>query len=79
MLPQYEYLATGRDISLFKQDVEKNKNLLYSAFTKSRIAIIGAAGSIGYSIVKNPTRQPRWKSHHLYNGGQSRCYIGTYF
>ena len=52
MLTDYEYLATGRKTSFFSQDVENNSELLKDKIGNSRVAIIGAAGSIGSSVVK---------------------------
>lgn len=53
MLADYEYLATGRKESLFSEDMENNFQLLDENIHGSRIAIIGAAGSVGFSVVKN--------------------------
>jgi FlaA1/EpsC-like NDP-sugar epimerase len=52
VLADHEYLATGREESLFSEDMEKNCSQLYENIRGSRIAIIGAAGSIGFAIVK---------------------------
>lgn len=53
---EYEYLATGRRTSLLAQDIEDNLRLLQERVTNSRVAIIGAAGSIGSSVVKGILR-----------------------
>ncbi|MCK4790170.1 MAG: polysaccharide biosynthesis protein [Desulfobacteraceae bacterium] len=53
MLADYEYLATGRKESLFSEDMEKNCRQLDENIHGSRIAIIGAAGSVAFSVVKN--------------------------
>ena len=52
MLSEYEYLATNRTESMFEEDVQVNIGLLRESISKSRIAIIGAAGSVGFSMVK---------------------------
>jgi FlaA1/EpsC-like NDP-sugar epimerase len=56
MFSDYEYLATGRKESLFAKDVETNRRLLEENIRGSRVAVIGAAGSIGFSVVKNLLR-----------------------
>ncbi len=53
MLADYEHLATGRKHSAFAEDLEDNRALLYERIRGSRIAIIGAAGSIGFSVVRS--------------------------
>jgi len=53
---QYEYVITGRHKSAFTADVEANKQELLNKISGSRIAIIGAAGSIGSSVVKTLLR-----------------------
>lgn len=52
MLTDYEYLATGRETSIFDTDIEAKRDELADAIGGSRVAIIGAAGSIGFSVVK---------------------------
>jgi len=53
MLADYEHLATGRKHSSFAEDLEDNRAQLHDRTRGSRIAIIGAAGSIGFSVVRN--------------------------
>lgn len=52
MNPEFEVIATGREGSLFQNDIEKNKKALLEKVKGSRIAIIGAAGSIGASVLR---------------------------
>ena len=52
MLEDYEELATGRMNSLFAGDVEAHATDLDSAIRGRRIAVVGAAGSIGSALVK---------------------------
>lgn len=49
---QYEHIITGRKKSYFAPDIESNSVELEKKIGGSRIAIIGAAGSIGSSVVK---------------------------
>lgn len=51
-MSNYESLATGRETSCFKSDIDSNFNELMEAFKGSRVLILGAAGSIGASVVK---------------------------
>ncbi len=53
MLADYECLATGRERSAFAEDLEDNRALLYEGIRGSRLAVIGAAGSIGFSVVRS--------------------------
>ncbi len=53
---QYEYIATGREESGFKADIEQKSEILKDRIGGSRIAIVGAAGSIGSSVVKTLLR-----------------------
>ena len=53
MLTDYEHLATGRKQSMFSRAMEENRSLLAENIRGSRVAIIGAAGSIGFSVVKS--------------------------
>lgn len=53
---RYEYLVTGRTESLFAEDIQENKSQLLEAIRGSRIAVVGAAGSIGSAVVKNLLR-----------------------
>lgn len=52
-LTALEELATGRGSSIFVQDIDNNNTLLTERLQDSRIAIIGAAGSIGLAVLKN--------------------------
>jgi len=52
MIPNYERLATGRTKSIFYEDMNESRDELSQKIKGSRIAIIGAAGSIGASVVK---------------------------
>ena len=52
MLTDYEHLATGRRHSVFSDDIDSHRNLLSENIRGSRVAVIGAAGSIGFSVVK---------------------------
>lgn len=52
MLTDYEHLATGRESSMFTEEMENNRTFLAESINGSRVAIIGAAGSIGSSVVK---------------------------
>ncbi|MFC1601333.1 polysaccharide biosynthesis protein [Candidatus Sumerlaeota bacterium] len=53
MLTDYEFLATGRRESLFTHDLDQNRPALDDAIRGARIAVIGAAGSIGFAVIKN--------------------------
>lgn len=46
-----ESLATRREGSLFVADVEKNRDVLTESLAGCRIAIVGAAGSIGRAVL----------------------------
>lgn len=48
----YEFLATGRHTSLFAQDMSTAHKDLHTAIQGSAIAVIGAAGSIGFAVSK---------------------------
>ena len=49
---RYEHIATGRAESLFAGDLHASNSALRNAFEGRRIAIVGAAGSIGSAVVK---------------------------
>jgi FlaA1/EpsC-like NDP-sugar epimerase len=50
--PRLVWQITGRDRSLFDRDMERNRCALREAFSRARILVIGAAGSIGAAVVK---------------------------
>lgn len=52
-LQDFEQLATGRAVSCFAGAVADHSDALREAIAGRRIAIIGAAGSIGFSVVKS--------------------------
>jgi nucleoside-diphosphate-sugar epimerase len=55
-----EQQITGRAVSLFQEDFEQHLPLLREAFGRSRIAVIGAAGSVGGAVTKELVRlRPR--------------------
>jgi FlaA1/EpsC-like NDP-sugar epimerase len=56
MNPFYEKIITERDESCFKADIEDNFNTIGKMLSGSRIALVGAAGSIGSSVVKTILR-----------------------
>lgn len=56
MSSPYERLATGRTSSLLAADIEANSALLSERIANSRIAVVGAAGSIGSSVVRTILR-----------------------
>jgi FlaA1/EpsC-like NDP-sugar epimerase len=49
---RYEHIVTGRAESLFAEDLRASTPALRNAFKGSRVAIVGAAGSIGSAVVK---------------------------
>jgi FlaA1/EpsC-like NDP-sugar epimerase len=52
MIEDYERLATGRDGSLFSSDIERHDAELREAIENRRIAVVGAAGSIGAALAR---------------------------
>lgn len=52
MIEDYEHLATGRDRSLFSGDMKRHDPELRRAIENRRIAVVGAAGSIGSALAK---------------------------
>ena len=52
MNPIYEKIITERDESCFKSDIDDNFNNIKSLVAGSRIAVVGAAGSIGAAVAK---------------------------
>lgn len=52
MIEDYERLATGRAQSLFAGDIRRHESELCEALKERRIAVVGAAGSIGSALVK---------------------------
>lgn len=60
MNPKHEQLITGRSESCFRDDLEANAAAIKANVEGRRIAVIGAAGSIGASVVKSVLRfEPR--------------------
>lgn len=53
---QYENLVTGRTQSLFADDARANEKVMLDALQENRIAIVGAAGSIGSAVAKTVLR-----------------------
>ncbi len=51
-LAEYETIATGRHTSLFVDDLLKHQSEISDRLYGRQVAIIGAAGSIGYSTVR---------------------------
>jgi FlaA1/EpsC-like NDP-sugar epimerase len=57
---RYEHIITGRNESLFAEDIRANEQALRDAFCGARVAVVGAAGSIGSAVVKTLLKfQPR--------------------
>lgn len=56
MTPIYEKIITEREESCFKQDIDNNFNQIKSMVAGSRIAVVGAAGSIGSAVAKTILR-----------------------
>lgn len=56
MISDYEKIVTKRDKSLFTQDIAANHNILSECIGGSRIVVVGAAGSIGTTVVKTILR-----------------------
>jgi nucleoside-diphosphate-sugar epimerase len=55
-LMDYEFIVTGRTESLFATDLCPAKSTLEAAFGGSRVAVVGAAGSIGSAVAKSLLR-----------------------
>ena len=53
---RYEHIVTGRTESLFAEDIRANADALREALSGQRIAVVGAAGSIGSAVVKTLLR-----------------------
>ncbi|MBN2508326.1 MAG: polysaccharide biosynthesis protein [Verrucomicrobia bacterium] len=53
---RYESLATGRTTSLFAEDMRAQDGAIRDAIRRQRVAVAGAAGSIGSSVVKTLLR-----------------------
>ena len=53
---RYEHIVTGRTESLFAEDIRGNADALREALSGKRIAVVGAAGSIGSAVVKTLLR-----------------------
>ncbi|TKJ32451.1 MAG: UDP-N-acetylglucosamine 4,6-dehydratase [Planctomycetes bacterium B3_Pla] len=56
MISDYEKIVTGRDKSIFAGDIVANENTLRESVRGSRIAIVGAAGSIGSAVARTILR-----------------------
>ena len=52
ILSDYEKVATGRERSLFAGDLDDHRADIGERLNGSRIAVVGAAGSIGFSTVR---------------------------
>ena len=53
---RYEGVVTGRRETLFAEDVRAGNQGLLDALERSRVAVVGAAGSIGAAVVKTLLR-----------------------
>lgn len=53
---KWEAMATGREGSLFADLISKHESAFVKCISGTRIAIVGAAGSIGASVVRNVLR-----------------------
>jgi FlaA1/EpsC-like NDP-sugar epimerase len=53
---RYEHIITGRTESLFADDIRANEAALREVLNGSRVAVVGAAGSIGSAVVKTLLR-----------------------
>jgi nucleoside-diphosphate-sugar epimerase len=53
---RYEHIITGRTESLFAEDIRANAGALREALGGKRIAVVGAAGSIGSAVTKTLLR-----------------------
>ena len=51
-MPDYEKIVTRRDSSYFAKDLETHNSTLNERISGARIVVIGAAGSIGSSVVR---------------------------
>ena len=49
---ELEFLATGRRTSMFQPDLDRHAAALRDAFRGRRVAVVGAAGSVGSAVVK---------------------------
>ena len=56
MISEYEKIVTGRSESFFSEDLAANDCKLLEYICGARVAIVGAAGSIGSSVVKTILR-----------------------
>jgi FlaA1/EpsC-like NDP-sugar epimerase len=56
MLSNHEKLIIGRDESLFAADLAANADALNACISGARVAIVGAAGSIGSAVVQTTLR-----------------------
>ncbi len=53
---QHEATVTGRETSLFASDIDTHEATLREAISGARIAVVGAAGSVGSAVVKTLLR-----------------------
>jgi FlaA1/EpsC-like NDP-sugar epimerase len=56
MVEELEFLATGRRTSMFQPDVDRHAAAVREALRGRRVAVIGAAGSVGSAVVKQVVR-----------------------
>ncbi|MCP5007765.1 MAG: polysaccharide biosynthesis protein [Planctomycetes bacterium] len=52
-LSDYEKMVTGRETPLFAEDIASNYRKISDSLKTARVAVIGAAGSIGSAVVKS--------------------------
>lgn len=55
-IEDFEPIATGRSESIFAADMARHAGAMREALSGTRIAVIGAAGSIGFSVVRTLLR-----------------------
>ncbi len=53
----------GRDVELFKQDIEQSSEVLLQEVHQSRFLVLGGAGSIGQAVVKEIFKRQPQKLH----------------
>jgi FlaA1/EpsC-like NDP-sugar epimerase len=52
MMEELESIATRREQSLFMEDLDRHRDTLRATYENRRVAIIGAAGSVGSAVAK---------------------------